>query len=137
MGTTFCTWTSDSPLPLRGVGVDTERIDRFGREPLEGVFGPEERRRASGGGEWDAVRLCAGFCVKEALWKALEEPYDLRECEVNVEPGTGRAAVRLHGDLADRLQGMVLEVHVWHDNREVRAAVLLHDGPSSREGEAG
>ena len=137
MGTTFCTWTSDCPGPLRGAGVDAERIDRFRREPLEGVFGPGERLRASRGDGRDAERLCAGFCVKEALWKALEEPYDLRECEVIADPEADRAEVLLHGDLAVRLRGTVLEVRIWRDPEEIRAAVLVHDGAALGEGETG
>jgi len=136
MATTFCTWTSDLPPPLRGVGVDAERIDRFHREPLEGVFGPEECRRASRGDGRDAVRLCIGFCVKEALFKALGEPFDPRECEVEAGEGTaeGRVEVRLHGELALRLRGCALEVRVWQESGEVRAAVLLAGGPGTGEG---
>ena len=115
--------------------MDVERIERFRGEPLEEVFGPGECRHASRGDGRDAVRLCAGFCVKEALFKALEEPYDLRECEVIANPEEGRTDVHLHGELADRLQGMALEVRVWYDPQEVRAAVLLFASDPLREGE--
>lgn len=104
---------------------------------MEGVFGPRERLRAPRGDGRDAERLCAGFCVKEALWKALEEPYDLRECEVIVDPKVERAEILLHGELAARLRGMVLEVRIWRDPEEIRAAVLVHDGAAPGEGETG
>jgi len=70
---------------LCGYGIDAEyprRFSRFTREkehPLPFVFSPQE---------WDHARqsscpekaLCISFCCKEAMYKALDMPYNFTEC---------------------------------------------------------
>jgi len=85
--TTSSTWTFESDLPLRGVGIDVEEVGRFlrldaaGGLPLRHVFSPAETAHAQGQ-RVPARALCAAFCCKEALLKALGEPYEYRDCEM-------------------------------------------------------
>lgn len=79
------TWKSESASILRGVGVDAERIARFHRQdpsrnPLPLVFTPLEIRRSAALPD-PSAGLCAAFCFKEALFKALGRPIDPLEAQ--------------------------------------------------------
>ena len=77
----------DPPAPLISCGIDSERIERFvswipGTEnPLPLVF--TDRELAHCRAQRDPARaLCASFCCKEAVFKALGEPYNFTDCEL-------------------------------------------------------
>ena len=89
--TTSSTWSFESRLPLGGCGVDLERVARF--EPVaadatEGwslVFSARELAHARAASH-PAWALCASFCCKEALTKALRVPFEYAECELLFDP---------------------------------------------------
>ena len=111
---TSSTWTSDERATLLGVGIDAERVDRFERSrptgnPLPLVFSDREVEHATVSSE-PAAALCAAWCFKEALFKALGRPFDPREAEwlAGDQPGSGE--VRLSGEI--RLEFRAEEVSV-------------------------
>jgi phosphopantetheine--protein transferase-like protein len=77
----------DPRAPLVGCGVDCEAIARFApmlaaeEHPMPLVFTRAEidRARALPG---PARALCACFCAKEAVFKALSAPYNFTDCEL-------------------------------------------------------
>ena len=87
METTFSTWTCEAPGPLIGCGIDAERISRFLRytageaHPMPFVFSSREIRYSRSSAS-PQRSLCASFCCKEALFKAIREPYDFPACEL-------------------------------------------------------
>jgi phosphopantetheinyl transferase (holo-ACP synthase) len=86
MATTSLTWTSDSCRRLLSCGIDSERVARFRRMARDRsrfmpfVFTSRERSRCRRLPD-PAAGLCAAFCVKEALYKALGSPYNFTDCE--------------------------------------------------------
>jgi phosphopantetheinyl transferase (holo-ACP synthase) len=73
-------------MMLQGCGIDSEKISRFetiAREsgyPFPFVFSRAEMdhcRRLTN----PALGLCAAFCCKEALRKAIAVPYNFTDCE--------------------------------------------------------
>ncbi len=84
--TTSLTWTFSACRNVVSCGIDSEQVARFrkwdnaGTDFLPFVFTKREhahcRRMQS-----PARGLCAAFCVKEAMFKALGRPYNFTECE--------------------------------------------------------
>jgi phosphopantetheine--protein transferase-like protein len=76
---------------LRGCGVDLERVARFERlaapdaESWPLVFSAREIDHARSLDD-PARALCAAFCCKEALTKALGTIFDYPECELLFDP---------------------------------------------------
>jgi phosphopantetheinyl transferase (holo-ACP synthase) len=105
--TTSSTWSSESGWPLRGCGVDLERIARFERlarpddERWPLVFSARELDHARTLGD-PARGLCAAFCCKEALFKALGAMFEYPECELLYDPATERQTPLLAAALAAR-----------------------------------
>lgn len=86
MATISPTWSFEVDSPLVGVGLDVEEVGRFARlvleeNPLPLVFSAHEAERLARQPA-PARAYCAAFSCKEALLKALGEPYDPRDCEV-------------------------------------------------------
>lgn len=87
MGMTSSTWNFDSDLSLIGCGIDAENIHRFARIlqddfpqfPL--VFTKREIQFILKT-PFPEKSMCACFCCKEAVFKALGEPYNFIECEL-------------------------------------------------------
>lgn len=81
------TWTFDEERPLLGCGIDAEQVGRFedgdGQliEPWSLIFTEREIEHARSSYDPAAV-LCACFCCKEALLKALGTSIDYRDCEL-------------------------------------------------------
>jgi len=108
--TTSSTWSFDSGLPLRGCGVDLERVARFehlvppdaDRWPL--VFSGREIEHARSLGD-PARALCAAFCCKEALFKALGTMFEYPECELLFDPESDGQQLLLDAGLV-RKQGI-------------------------------
>lgn len=89
--TTSSTWTSETPLPLVGCGIDTERPDRFrkvaaGEAEWPMLFSPEESALLRAQPD-PALAFCASFCCKEALLKAVESTYSYTEARLLYRPG--------------------------------------------------
>jgi phosphopantetheinyl transferase (holo-ACP synthase) len=89
----------DSTRALAGCGIDCEKISRIASiigvddHPLPFVFSTAEiehcRKSAA-----PAQTLCAAFCCKEALCKALRRPYNFTECEAFFDGKSFTIAVR-------------------------------------------
>ena len=98
---------------LLGCGIDAEHIERFSRwtghgaEPPPFIFSPREigyyRARSD-----CATGLCASFCCKEAVFKAIGNPYNFTDCELLWEPFKKRytfllsAALRREYSISDQ-----------------------------------
>lgn len=129
--TTSSTWSFRVGLPLRGVGIDLELVARFARLGSPGgddwplVFTAEEVRHARRSAA-PAAALCAAFCAKEALFKALGAPVEYTEAELLL---TGRDEAqrlelsqglrRAHGIADSRL------LVRWPSEQECLAVVYL------------
>ena len=75
------------------------------------------------------IGLCASFCCKEAMFKALSAPYNFTDCEFFGDVGNSRSRIELspsmcaaHGiagaraDLIDRAGGandMIVTIHLF------------------------
>jgi hypothetical protein len=97
---TSSTWSFESSTPPRFCGVDAERVVRFASldirrlHPFPFVFSAREvyfHRRAR-----DPSRgLCASFCCKEAVFKALAAPLNFTDCELLYAGEPGPVPIRL------------------------------------------
>jgi len=125
--------------PLLGCGIDAEQIGRFengdGRtfEPWSLIFTEREVEHARKLDE-PALGLCACFCCKEALLKALGTSIDYRDCELLFSIGRleqdlilSQALRREHGIGSWRAR---IEVEEMADGRECVASVCLFGGES-------
>jgi len=91
---------------LLGCGVDAERISRFrkyvdgSQTPWSRVFSAEEVAQALRATD-PARALCEAFCLKEALLKGLERPFDYRQCRLGSLRTDGFHDVELEVELRD------------------------------------
>ncbi len=93
-------------MPLAGVGIDAERVERFGKlgagaVPWRHVYSPREAAHLASLPE-AALAFCAVFCIKEAVCKALGERYRFPECECLLAPGSPVQRLELSPGLAQR-----------------------------------
>ncbi len=94
---------------LLGCGIDTEHIIRFAQLELKGnkpspfIFSPKEIEYCSAlADSW--IAFCTAFCCKEALFKALQSPYDFTACELlwngkkrtHISPTLSKALCKQH-----------------------------------------
>jgi len=123
-----------------GVGVDLVHVPSFAQQldqagtRFEGAFLPGERRDAADRTSDAARHLAARWAAKEAVIKAWsaslhgsapvmsEHVHHLIEL---VSDAWGRPRVRLHGAVAQHLDGHALEVSVSHDGDYAVAYVVL------------
>jgi phosphopantetheinyl transferase (holo-ACP synthase) len=125
------TWAFNSCLPLVSCGIDSEHIPRFRRWAREsGHFLPflftkneiVHCRKLKD----PAVGLCAAFCVKEALFKALKRPYQVTGCEFFFSTAAGKSRFLFSRNLAKTLAGTLPCVKiVRHFSRQITAIVYL------------
>ena len=100
--TTSLTWTFNSRLALVSCGIDSEHVARFckwekaGKDLLPFIYTSKERAHCMGLAD-PAIGLCAAFCVKEALCKALERPYDFTDCEFLYDKRPRRSLFSISG----------------------------------------
>jgi phosphopantetheinyl transferase (holo-ACP synthase) len=105
MVTPSSTWLFESNARLAGCGIDVERVERFRRftaqaeSPLPLVFSETETSHALRLAD-PAAALCAAFCAKEALFKALRAPFDYDRCELLLDPGREIQDLHVPSDIA-------------------------------------
>jgi hypothetical protein len=130
---TSSTWTSEAPAPLLACGVDVEDWRRFadivrqpGR-PMPFVFTARELDLARSLSSPE-TQLCAAFCCKEALVKALRGPFDFDHCELAWPASVGEGELEVDAGLAAE-RGFGVVRAVISDNpdsgSELIAAVYL------------
>jgi phosphopantetheinyl transferase (holo-ACP synthase) len=97
---------------LVSCGIDSERIGRFERWASSGagfmpfVFTKKERSRCARL-DHPAAGLCAAFCVKEALFKALGRPYNFTDCEFLLGRGKAKSSFSVSRRLAREFRGFL------------------------------
>jgi phosphopantetheinyl transferase (holo-ACP synthase) len=80
-------WNSEPAMMLLGCGIDSEKIRRFEKvacesgHPFPFIFSKAEIDHCRSMTD-PAQGLCAAFCCKEALRKAIATPYNFTDCEV-------------------------------------------------------
>src|SRR5271157_262777 len=112
MATTSSTWTFSSCCRLVSCGIDAERVGRFRQWSKDGsaflpcVFTEKDRSRCRRLPD-PAAGLCAAFCVKEALYKAIGRPYNFTDCEFLPGRGNTAGSFAVSPRLARDLRGAV------------------------------
>jgi phosphopantetheinyl transferase (holo-ACP synthase) len=107
---TSSTWTFRTSYPVRACGIDCEKIGRFAK--WAGPAGDRPPAFVFSEGEIGYVRtlpdpsfgLCASFCCKEAVYKALGESYDFPECELLFDPARETSEVRLSNEVRSKFR---------------------------------
>ena len=99
-------WREEGPGPLLACGLDAELIGRFAKlagseRPWPQIFSEREAAHAAGLAD-TPEGLCASFCCKEALLKALEETFPYPECELLYEPGRDVQELLLPAGMIER-----------------------------------
>ncbi len=100
-------WRVKSEEELIGCGIDSEHIARFAKwgtdreEASPFVFSEKELDYCFTLDD-PAIGLCASFCSKEALFKALEKPYDFTSCELFWHPSLKKHQLILDDELRNR-----------------------------------
>jgi 4'-phosphopantetheinyl transferase EntD len=97
-------WISSPPRRLRFCGVDAEKIERFSRlirakgHPMPFVFSAQEMYFCRSLQD-PRLGLCAAFCCKEAVFKALGRPHDMAQCRFLYRSGQAPQPVQLGAEL--------------------------------------
>ena len=120
---------------LAGCGIDAENADRFarwkreGREPSPLIFSTREIGHCASLPD-EPGGFCASFCCKEAVFKALGQPFNGPECELFWMPDTEQYSIGLSERLrADyRLSGGRAVVEMHPPGEFVVQAYLFRDG---------
>ena len=117
---------------LLGCGIDSEQIERFARLELEGTEPPSLIYSRN---EIDHclnlpdsfIGFCAAFCCKEALFKALKEPYDFTCCELLWVPSQKQFQCNLAEKLSKqyKIKNNRVNVEITSDNDCVVSLYLL------------
>ncbi len=123
---------SSSSGSLLGCGIDAEAIARFrgagGRaiDPWDAVYTGREADHARGLAD-PAVGLCAGFCCKEAVLKALGTSLDYRECELFFSPERPEQELRLATSLCREhgIRGWTARVEVSDADGEAECVATV------------
>jgi phosphopantetheinyl transferase (holo-ACP synthase) len=116
--TTSLTWTFSSCRDLVSCGIDSERISRFHKfktgspDFMPFVFSGKERDYCATL-ENPGQGLCASFCVKEAMFKAIRRPYNFTDCEFFYAPTPEKARFALTGSISRAIRDMVPCVKVF------------------------
>jgi phosphopantetheinyl transferase (holo-ACP synthase) len=122
MATKSFPWNSEPAMMLLGCGIDSEKIRRFKKaacesgHPFPFVFSKTEIDHCRSLTH-PALGLCAAFCCKEALRKAIAAPYNFTDCEAMFEERD--RTVFLH--LAEELKR---EAHIGKIQADVMANPL-------------
>ncbi len=92
---------------LLGCGVDAERIARFRKlavqaDPMPIVFSKAEVSHNRTLPD-PAVGFCASFCCKEALYKAVDTPFNFSDCEFSYHPADDDHVLTLSPNLQEKI----------------------------------
>ncbi len=90
METISLTFKSESHHPIIGCGIDCETISRFTKyidqpHPLPFIFSRKEVEHIHTL-EDKAIGFCAAFCCKEAVFKAIDQPFNFNQCQFFYQP---------------------------------------------------
>ncbi len=88
------------------------------------VFTEREVRHADASADPPRA-LCAAFCVKEALFKAVGGPFDPLGCEVFAREDEGPPDVEVDPSRGGDLRGRRIDVRLFAEGGDLVAAVLL------------
>lgn len=126
--TTLLTWSFEPTLHLSGCGVDSERVDRFanlvGRDdPFELVFSAREVSHIRTLSD-PAEGFCIAFCCKEAMCKALERPFDFRDCELLSDRASSEQNLRLSQSLRDEFNITSASARIMRPHKAERLVVV-------------
>jgi len=128
-------------MTILGVGVDLVHVPSFEDQitqpgtKFSGAFSPGERSDARNHSSDSARHFAARWAAKEAVIKAWsaslygEAPVMDEGIHHLIEVVTdawGRPRIRLHGEVAKRLDGHTLDVSLSHDGDYAMAYVVLH-----------
>jgi phosphopantetheinyl transferase (holo-ACP synthase) len=140
--TVLSTWCCEpGGGPVIGCGVDAERVERFRAQTEPGSPSPwpllfTDREVAHALALPDpALGLCAAFCVKEAVVKALGVPIDYRDCELLFSPPGGVQGIYLNPEFIEEhgISRGVARIMYRGEARECVAAVTIHGRRESNE----
>ena len=104
MATTSSLLTFSAHHPLLGCGVDIEKVSRFNHvcssdlHPFPFVFSQAEVNHCRTLSN-PAFGLCALFCAKEALFKALGSSYNFPECEGTLDAAACKLSLNVSFEL--------------------------------------
>lgn len=127
-------------MTIVGIGVDLVHIPSFADQlgqagtRFEGAFLPGELRDARGRSTDPARHLAARWAAKEAVIKAWSAslfgaapvmPERVHHLIELVTDAWGRPRIRLHGEVAEHLEGHEAEVSLSHDGDYAMAYVIL------------
>ena len=124
------TWSFKSSLNLLACGIDLERIDRFdkwaggGDNPPDFVFSKKETDYVRTLSD-PALGLCACFCCKEAVVKALGEPFSLTRCELLPDFFKETNEIRLSPDLREKYGIGRSEARILRSGLDARELVVI------------
>lgn len=128
-------------MTIIGIGVDLVHVPTFADQlsqpgsRFDAVFSPGERGDARSHAHDSARHFAARWAAKEAVIKAWsaslfgEAPVmseDIQHLIELVTDAWGRPRIRLHGEVAKRLDGHTFEVSLSHDGDYAIAYVVLH-----------
>ena len=113
-------------------GIDSEHIERFskwdqdGNTPSPLIFSNKEIKHCSSL-EKPYIGFCVSFCCKEAVFKALEGPYDFTECELLWIPGHDNFQCNLNDELLNKhqIKNNRICVELTENNESIVTVYLL------------
>jgi phosphopantetheinyl transferase (holo-ACP synthase) len=123
-------WRFKAPGSLHGCGIDSEQIGRFEQwnqadttvDSL--IYAPQELDHCRTLSD-PRCGLCAAFCCKEALAKAVETLYDFTQCRLLWLPGRSEHHLMLDAQLAREFNIVHAVVRVRMARNVCTAAVFI------------
>ena len=134
-------------MSVIGIGLDVVSVPGFAeqlRQPgstMLHTFRVNERRDCAERSGDEAQHLAARWAAREAVIKAwsssrFAQTPVLPETAVNdvevVTDNWGRPKVRLHGELARYLSGVLIHISLTHDGDTAAAVAILEEPPADR-----
>jgi hypothetical protein len=123
-------WSFKTASPVRGCGIDAERISRFSsilasdRRPMPFVFSAQEIAFARAQ-QNPAESLCASFCCKEAFAKAIGRWYDFSQCRAYWQGTTGEFPLALGTGASAGIPAVRARAHVRRCGRSMLLACVF------------
>jgi phosphopantetheine--protein transferase-like protein len=126
-------WSFETSRSVLACGIDAEKISRFTKliqnshNPMPLVFTDKEVAHTRTLDN-QAAALGAAFCCKEAVLKAIGQPYNLTDCELYIDFEKERQYVLLADELRKThgiVESFALVDHDPMENEELSVIVLL------------